>query len=81
MQKRLIKGSVEDIHRILMWTGLSPHEGPHTTNSIYGSYIQSERLHIYKQYLSKLQDMDVVYPCFCSSETLDKLNAKQKQNK
>jgi glutamyl-tRNA synthetase len=37
----------------------------------YGPYKQSERLDIYKDYLQKLIDADLVYPCYCTEEELE----------
>jgi len=54
----------------LSWLGLDWDEGPQK-NGFYGPYKQSERLGIYKEYLQKLIDADLVYPCYCTDEELE----------
>ncbi len=61
----------------LNWLGLSWDEGPDVGGE-YGPYRQSERLSIYKEYSQKLVQNGTAYPCFCTSERLDELRAKQK---
>lgn len=39
--------------------------GPH------GPYRQSERTAIYKEYVDKLVEAGMAYPCFCTDEELD----------
>ncbi len=39
--------------------------GPH------GPYRQSERTSIYKEYVDKLVEAGVAYPCFCTDEELE----------
>ncbi|MCX7943103.1 MAG: glutamate--tRNA ligase [Deltaproteobacteria bacterium] len=46
----------------LKWLHIDYDEGP---------YKQSERLQIYKEYLNKLVEMDLVYECFCSPTELE----------
>ena len=47
----------------------------------YGPYTQSKRLDIYKKYIDKLVVEKKAYPCFCSSERLDKVRQEQQNNK
>lgn len=47
----------------LNWLKISWDEGP---------YFQSQRSNIYMEYLEKLQELDLVYPCFCSKEEIEK---------
>jgi len=54
----------------LKWLELDWDEGPQKNGS-YGPYKQSERLDIYKNYLQKLVDADLVYPCYCTEEELE----------
>jgi len=42
----------------------------------FGPYIQSERLEIYRRYAEELSRKKMAYPCFCSSERLDKVRKK-----
>lgn len=43
--------------------------GPH------GPYRQSERKELYQQYVNKLVDDGLVYPCFCTDEELTEMKA------
>ncbi|HZR40835.1 MAG TPA: tRNA glutamyl-Q(34) synthetase GluQRS [Ktedonobacteraceae bacterium] len=52
---------LDDLH----WLGLDWDEGPDRAGP-YAPYTQSERLEIYQHYLQRLQDADLVYPCYCS---------------
>ncbi len=47
----------------------------------YGPYKQSEREHIYKVCAKELIRRGRAYPCFCTSEELDKLREAQEKNK
>jgi glutamyl-tRNA synthetase len=49
----------------LRWLGLDWDEGP-DCGGPYAPYIQSERQEIYQYYLKRLQEMELVYPCYCS---------------
>lgn len=46
----------------------------------YGSYIQSERLNIYKTFAKLLIDNGYAYPCFCTSEELEQVRLTQGDN-
>lgn len=59
------KGIVEG----LKWLGLDWDEGP-DKGGPYGPYRQSERLHIYQQYITRLLDEGKAYYCFCSADEL-----------
>ncbi len=43
----------------------------------YGPYVQSQRLHIYRQYAQQLLDAGHAYYCFCSPERLTKMREEQ----
>lgn len=47
----------------------------------YGPYTQSKRIEIYNTYAKYLVENDLAYPCFCSSEELDKIREEQENNK
>lgn len=68
--ERSTKAFEDDIVTGLRWLGLQWDEGP-DVGGPYGPYRQSERLDIYKKYLSQLLDEDKAYHCFCSKEELD----------
>ncbi|KAL3655617.1 Glutamate--tRNA ligase, chloroplastic/mitochondrial [Castilleja foliolosa] len=77
---RSTKESEDAVLRDLSWLGLDWDEGPGAGGN-YGPYRQSERNALYKQYADKLVQSGHVYPCFCSSEELEKMKetAKLKQ--
>ncbi|KAG8995190.1 Glutamate--tRNA ligase mitochondrial [Tulasnella sp. JGI-2019a] len=68
-QTRLVPGSVEDIVDGLRWAGIDFDHGP-GVGGPHGSYIQSERLDLYRQYARKLIDAGSAYRCFCKPEVL-----------
>jgi len=60
----------QDIYESLRWLGLNWDEGP-DVGGAFGPYRQSERKEIYRAYLQKLVEADLVYPCFCTAEELE----------
>ncbi|MBN2286402.1 MAG: glutamate--tRNA ligase [Tissierellales bacterium] len=83
-QTRLVEGALENLIHSLEWAGLQHDEGVFIENGNIvqkgdcGPYIQSERLHIYKQYIQTLIDKGYAYPCFCSKERLEEVRENQK---
>lgn len=75
-QTREVAGAVEGIIKTLSWAGLAYDEGPGKIG-ICESYVQSERLPIYMEHAKKLVDQGDAYYCFCSSERLEKMRARQ----
>jgi len=62
----------------LQWLGLPWQEGPdHDKGN--GPYWQSQRDAIYAEYYQKLQDMGMVYPCFCTPVELEVMRKMQAQ--
>ena len=55
----------EDIHTL----GLLPDESP-DLGGPHSPYRQSERLVIYGEYVQKLLDQNLAYPCFCPAEMI-----------
>ncbi len=87
-RERFVEGGIENIVRSLAWAGLRPDEGVDldkmgkiVQKGNCGSYIQSERLDIYKKYVYELIKNDHAYYCFCSKERLDELRKMQELNK
>ena len=85
---RFIEGSIENLVKILNLTGLKYSEGVFIDNNEkiaqkgdFGSYIQSERLEIYKKYVNELIKNDYAYFCFCSQERLGEMRADQQAKK
>ena len=62
---RVRPGASERMLFDLRWLGLDWDEGP-DIGGPYAPYIQSERQEIYMTYLQRLQDKDLIYPCYCS---------------
>ncbi len=79
-QKREVEGAVENLIEILNWVGIKFDEGPHIGGK-FGPYIQSQRLAIYKKYADKILALKEAYPCFCTSERLEKMRADQQAKK
>jgi len=52
-RSRFVKGSVENLIKILDWLGITFKEGPHLSGD-YGPYTQSERRDIYDKYAKKI---------------------------
>lgn len=74
-QKRKIENGTEEILNAYKDYDLYPDETVGKGN--YGPYIQSERKEIYKAYAKKLVEEGNAYPCFCSTEELDKIRENQ----
>ncbi len=79
-QSRAVPGSLERILESLRWLGLDWDEGP-DIGGPYGPYVQSERLPLYQEAAARLVAQGNAYPCFCSSEELDALRARQQAEK
>ncbi|MGA1868730.1 MAG: glutamate--tRNA ligase [bacterium] len=69
-RERSSLASEETIKKDLEWLGLSWDEGP-VTEGPFGPYRQSERTHIYREYVKKLIDKGYAYYCYCSAEELE----------
>lgn len=79
-QGRLVPGAVDDIIRALQWFGLPYNEGPKVGGPAK-SYVQSERLAIYKRFAQKLLDLNLAYKCFATPEELQEMREEQEKNK
>ncbi|SHK20931.1 glutamate--tRNA ligase [Tepidibacter formicigenes] len=84
-QSRLVEGAIEGMLKAMDWAGVNHDEGVMldengniTQVGEFGPYIQSQRLHIYKEYIKELLDKGHAYYCFCSKERLDKVREVQK---
>lgn len=79
-QKRKVEGAIE-----VMLKGLEAFDvvadegvvGENIEKGDYGPYYQSKRKEIYHVFAKKLVCDGLAYPCFCSSEELDEIRAKQ----
>ena len=79
-RKRFVEGAIENLIDTLNWAGINFDEGPNTGGDS-GPYLQSERLHIYKDHIQKLIKETKAYYCFCTPERLEKLREEQQQQK
>jgi glutamyl-tRNA synthetase len=75
-QNRFVEGAVENLLEALSWNALEYDEGPEKEGE-YGPYFQSQRTEIYRKHIHILLEKDLVYPCFCSPERLQKMREDQ----
>jgi glutamyl-tRNA synthetase len=61
----------------LKWLGLNWNEGPEVGGP-NGPYLQSERLHIYKEWADKFLETGAAYHCYCSAEELEAERERQR---
>ncbi|MBM3228003.1 glutamate--tRNA ligase [Candidatus Peribacteria bacterium] len=86
-QERSVEGAIENILRTLHWAGLPPDEGvllekgSVVQRGSKGPYIQSERLDLYRKYADELLASGKAYPCFCTSDRLDRMRKDQQAHK
>jgi len=78
--KRTVAGAEQEIIDGIRWLGLAYDEGP-GIGGAYGPYRQSERYDIYQQQAKILVDRGHAYPCFCTSERLEKVRQFQMKHK
>ena len=64
---RYVADAVDFIERTLAAAKIIPDEGPGIGGE-YGSYVQSERMDIYKEYAEKLVKLGAAYYCFCDPD-------------
>ncbi|MCW9065466.1 MAG: glutamate--tRNA ligase [Ignavibacteriaceae bacterium] len=79
-RKRFVEGAIENLIDTLNWAGINFNEGPEMGGK-FGSYLQSERLDIYKNLAGKLVSEGKAYYCFCTPERLDRLKEEQQKQK
>ena len=68
---RSTEASTIQVLESMAWMGLDWDEGPDKEGDC-GPYYQSKRLHIYNDFFEKLLEKNLIYPCFCSGEELEK---------
>lgn len=64
-EERYVESLQEDLH----WLGVHWHEGP-GVDGHYGPYWQSQRQSIYAKYYKILEEMELIYPCYCTDQEL-----------
>ncbi|MGM0754413.1 MAG: glutamate--tRNA ligase [Bacillota bacterium] len=69
-KKRNIEGGEESQLKYLQWLGIDWDESVDKPGD-YGPYRQSERNHIYEQYLNELLESGQAYKCYCTEEELE----------
>ena len=69
-QKRYVEGAEDYIKESLGWAGLNYEEGP-DIGGPYGPYRQSERKHLYGEYMDQLIKNGWAYYAFDTTEDLD----------
>ncbi len=75
-QERKVDGAVERIMSVIHQYGLDWDEGPDKGGPC-APYVQSQRLHIYKEYVDTLVKNGKAYFCFCTKERLDQMREDQ----
>lgn len=79
-KEREVEGSVDHIQKSLIWLGLDWDQGP-KVGGPHGSYIQSERLPLYKKCAEELIQKGFAYPDPYSQEELDVFRKKAEEEK
>ena len=79
-QSRYVDTAEQNIFALLHWTGLTWDEGP-DVGGPYGPYRQSERLHIYGEYVNRLIAAGHAYRCWCSPERLARIREEAQKRK
>ena len=79
-QNRYVEGAEDYIKTSLNWCGIPFDEGP-GKNEQFGSYRQSERKHLYKQYADQLIASGNAYYAFDTAEELDAQRKEHEANK
>ncbi len=69
--------ALDVIYQGLRWIGLEWDEGP-DVGGPHGPYVQSERLDVYHDYLSKLLEAGMAYECYATPEELEQMREVQK---
>ncbi|MDD2217829.1 MAG: glutamate--tRNA ligase [Eubacteriales bacterium] len=81
--KRYVEGSVKIIIDSLSFFGINFDEGVTESGDrgAYGPYSQSERVEIYQCFAKELVKQGYAYPCFMTSDEIEKIRAEQEANK
>ena len=79
-QERLVPGAVDGILDGLEWLDIDWDEGPRVGGD-FGSYFQSERLHLYHAEAERLIQQGDAYRCYCTRERLAAVRTEQERSK
>ncbi len=83
-QKREVENGVTEIINSLKQYGIEADEGCiNETEEVgeYGPYKQSQRKEIYQAYAKYMIEQGKAYPCFCTTEEIEEIRAKQEAAK
>ena len=72
---RLVENAVENLIESLHWAGIDFDEGPGKGGD-FGPYVQSERLHIYKEYSNILHEKGAAYYAFDTAEEIEEMRKR-----
>ena len=79
-KEREVEGSIAHIMESLKWIGIGWDEGP-DIGGPHASYIQSERLDLYKKYANQLIEKGFAYPDPYTKEELEDFRKKAEEEK
>lgn len=74
--KRYKPEYIREIEESLIWLGITPDEW-WVSGGPCGPYIQSERLHLYREAADALIARNMAYRCYCTEERLAEMRAQQ----
>jgi glutamyl-tRNA synthetase len=72
--------AIAQILRSMREMGLDWDEGPEAPGA-HGPYRQTERTHIYREYIARLEAAGHVYACFCTAEELEAERSRAQSEK
>jgi glutamyl-tRNA synthetase len=79
-QKRYAPGAEQELIEGMRWLGIHHDEGP-DIGGPFGPYRQTERRAFYHDYAWKLVESGHAFPCFCSTDRLEKVRQEQMNHK
>lgn len=74
-QSRFVPGAEQYVVDSLTWAGITIDEGP-AAGGAHGPYRQSERLHIYREYVDKLLQTGKAYYAFDTAEEIEAMKER-----
>jgi glutamyl-tRNA synthetase len=77
-RSRYVEGAVENLIATLRWAGLEYDEGPDRPGTA-GPYIQSERIHLYREHADRLLTEGKAYYAFDTPEELEAMRKEQER--
>ena len=83
-KNREVEGAIKVVIDSLNYFGLTPDEGEAEhgkETGVYGPYKQSDRLSYYEAAAKYLVENNLAYPCFASTEELEKMTTEQEAQK